>query len=59
VDLVFGLLVPQDCGEEHLKILAGLAEMFLDEGFCTRVRASKDSQGLHKLLTQYTSTAAA
>ena len=59
VDLVFGLLVPQNCNEEHLKILAGLAEMFLDEGLCERVRSSKDPQTLHKLLTQYTSAAAA
>ena len=59
VDLVFGLLVPQDCNEEHLKILAGLAEMFLDEAFVTRVRSSKDPQTLHKLLTQYAPAAAA
>ena len=30
VDLVFGLLVPRDCNDEHLKILAELAKRFSD-----------------------------
>lgn len=40
VDLVFGLLVPDDYTDEHLKILAYLAEMFSDRSFCQRRRAS-------------------
>jgi PTS system nitrogen regulatory IIA component len=59
VDLVFGLLVPQDCTEEHLKILAALAEMFLDEQFCAAIRSTQDPQALHKLLLQYVPVAAA
>src|SRR5438105_5346055 len=31
VDLVFGLLVPQQATEEHLKHLAAIAEMFSNE----------------------------
>jgi PTS system nitrogen regulatory IIA component len=58
IDLVFGLLVPQNCNEEHLKILAHLAEMFLDENFCARARATTDSKALHELLVGYTPTAA-
>jgi nitrogen PTS system EIIA component len=59
VDLVFGLLVPQNCNEEHLKILAQLAEMFLDEGFCAKARATTDSSQLHALLVSYAPAAAA
>ncbi|MGH8453637.1 MAG: PTS sugar transporter subunit IIA [Nevskiales bacterium] len=53
VDLVFGLLVPQNCNEEHLKILAQLAEMFLDEAFCSKARATSDARQLHELLVNY------
>lgn len=58
VDLVFGLLVPQNCNEEHLKVLALLAEMFLDEAFCAKARATTDSKGLHELLVGYAPAAA-
>lgn len=59
VDLVFGLLVPQDCNEEHLKILSGLAEMFLDEAFCAKVRTTDDPAELHSLLINYAPATAA
>jgi PTS system nitrogen regulatory IIA component len=59
VDLVFGLLVPQNCNEEHLKILAHLAEMFLDEDFCAKARAGNDPKLLHSLLIGYSPAAAA
>jgi PTS system nitrogen regulatory IIA component len=59
VDLVFGLLVPQNCNEEHLKILARLAEMFLDEGFCSKARNTSDPRTLHDLLVNYAPAAAA
>lgn len=58
VDLVFGLLVPQNCNEEHLKILAHLAEMFLDEGFCAKARGTTDPKQLHELLVGYSPTTA-
>lgn len=38
VDLVFGLLVPDHYTDEHLKILAYLAEMFSDRAFCQQLR---------------------
>jgi PTS system nitrogen regulatory IIA component len=59
VDLIFGLLVPQDCTEEHLGTLAGLAEMFLDENFCSAMRSTQDPQALLNMLVQYTPAAAA
>jgi len=53
VDLVFGLLVPQNATEAHLKHLAAIAEMFSDEGFCTQVRAAADDQAIHALLSNF------
>ena len=38
VDLVFGLLVPDHYTDEHLKILAHMAEMFSDRAFCQQLR---------------------
>jgi PTS system nitrogen regulatory IIA component len=54
VDLVFGLLVPQTATEVHLKHLAAVAEMFSDEAFCAKLRASNESAGLFSLLSGYT-----
>jgi PTS system nitrogen regulatory IIA component len=31
VDLVFGLLAPEECTDEHVQLLAQLAELFSDE----------------------------
>jgi nitrogen PTS system EIIA component len=53
VDLVFGLLVPQAATEEHLKHLAAIAEMFSDEGFCTKLRAASDDKTLFQLIAEY------
>ena len=36
VDLLFALLVPEDSTNEHLQLLAQLAEMFSDEDFRTK-----------------------
>ena len=54
VDLVFGLLVPQNATEAHLKHLAAVAEMFSDDAFCARLRAAPDNASLHALLSGYT-----
>lgn len=53
VDLVFGLLVPQQATEAHLKHLAAIAEMFSDEAFCARLRAAGDDKTLYGLLAGY------
>ncbi len=53
VDLVFGLLVPEDCTEEHLQVLARLAEAFTDEDFCTRLRKAPGAKALYDLITGY------
>lgn len=46
VDLVFGLLVPEEATEEHLQLLAKLATLFSDEAFCKRLRKARDSAAL-------------
>ena len=51
VDLIFGLLVPQDATAEHLQILAKIAEMFRNEGQLEAMRNAADSDTLYQLLT--------
>ncbi len=46
VDLVFGLLVPEEATEEHLQLLAKLATLFNDEAFCKRLRKARNSETL-------------
>lgn len=46
VDLVFGLLVPEEATEEHLQLLARLATLFSDTRFCNRLRKAKNPQAL-------------
>jgi PTS system nitrogen regulatory IIA component len=57
VDLVFGLLVPDHYTDEHLKILACLAEMFSDQGFCRRLREADSDRALFELLRDWAPTA--
>ena len=52
-DLVFVLVVPEDCTDEHLEILRSLAEMFTDEAFTQQLRSSKSDSELFELLNQY------
>lgn len=52
VDLLFGLLVPEAATEEHLQILAGLAEAFSHENYCNQLRQATDSQSLYQLAVQ-------
>ncbi len=53
VDLFFALLVPTDCQDEHLRILAQLAEMFSDEAFVARLRASSGAAEAYAVLTSW------
>lgn len=50
VDLVFGLLVPQNATGEHLKHLAAVAEKFADDDFCAKARAAEDVEALYALI---------
>lgn len=53
VDLFFALLVPARCHDEHLRILAELAEMFSDEEFVSRIRACTGADTLYELLSAW------
>jgi nitrogen PTS system EIIA component len=53
VDLVFGLLVPSNATEAHLKHLAAIAEMFSDEAFCKKMRGAADDAALYALLAEF------
>lgn len=50
VDMIFGLLVPQQATGEHLKHLANIAEKFSDDEFCEKARAAADADALHALI---------
>lgn len=56
VDLVFGLLVPDHYTDEHLKILAYLAEMFSDRVFCQQLRETDSDQLLFERLMDWKPT---
>lgn len=50
VDLLFALLVPEESTDEHLQILARLAEMFSDTELVRRLRRASSSNRLYELL---------
>jgi len=56
VDLICALLVPEESTNEHLKLLAMLAEIFGDERFCEQLRAAQNDADLYQLLTQWQSS---
>jgi len=56
VDLVFGLLVPEDSTDEHLQILSTLATLFSDETNCDKLRHAASSEQIHELITNWQST---
>ncbi|MCB1715644.1 MAG: PTS IIA-like nitrogen regulatory protein PtsN [Candidatus Competibacteraceae bacterium] len=53
VDIMFALLVPEHFTDEHLKIIAYLAEMFDDKLFCEQLRAVTSDQQLYEKLTSW------
>ncbi|HHJ14932.1 MAG TPA: PTS IIA-like nitrogen-regulatory protein PtsN [Gammaproteobacteria bacterium] len=53
VDLLFALLVPEESTDEHLQILARLAEMFSQDNFCSQLRDTRDEAGCLKLLDDW------
>ncbi|HAI58363.1 MAG TPA: PTS sugar transporter subunit IIA [Xanthomonadaceae bacterium] len=55
VDLLFALAVPEHFTQQHLVLLAQLAEMFADEDFRARLRTAPDSEALYHLLADWRS----
>lgn len=58
-DLIFSLMVPEHYTDEHLKILAHLANLFSDENFCNALRNSSNAEEIHKHLTSWRLTSQA
>ena len=53
VDLLFALLVPEESTDEHLQLLAQLAQMFSDPAFTQQLRETGNSQDLYDLLQRW------
>ena len=53
-DLLFALLVPEQCTDEHLQILASLAGMFSDAAFCEKLRNCETDAELFTQLSDWT-----
>jgi len=53
-DLIFGLLVPENCTDEHLQVLATLAKMFSDTAFCDQLRNCQTDEELFAQISGWT-----
>ena len=53
VDILFALIVPEQKTDEHVKTLAELAELFLDEDFCFTLRQTRASEDLYNIAITY------
>jgi len=51
VDILFALAVPESCGEDHLKLLAQVAELFSDPALLAKLRTADSSGKLLQLLS--------
>ena len=52
VDLLYGLIVPQQATNDHLQHLKAIAEAFSDEGFCEQLREARDEVAALALMTR-------
>ena len=50
IDIVFALAVPENCEDQHLQILAGIAEMCSDSGLREALRRADSSVEVQRLL---------
>lgn len=53
VDLLFALIVPKHFTDEHLRILAALAELFSDHAFCERLRSSQSEEEIYQHISRW------
>lgn len=51
VDLLFCLAVPEDCGEDHLRLLAQVAQLFSDPDVLRELRAAETPLRMLQLLS--------
>lgn len=59
VDVVFALFAPEDAGVEHLKALALVSRTLRDANFCSKLRANRDANTLHTIITESAASQAA
>lgn len=59
VDVVFGLIVPDTDDDEHLKLLAQLAELFTADNMISEIRTATDAKELLNLIHHWQQHAAA
>ena len=52
-DLIFALVVPEHYTDEHLKILAHLASLFSDDGYCEALRKASNKNELYDHLVHW------
>ncbi len=52
VDLLFALAVPEDCNEDHLKLLSRVAELFSDPELLQELREAENSGRMLQLLSR-------
>jgi PTS system nitrogen regulatory IIA component len=53
VDLVFALVIPDYFTEQHLSLLAQVAEMFADEAQVQSLRSAANDEALYRLLQRW------
>ena len=53
VDILFVLIVPEQEMDEHVRTLAGLAELFNDDDFCFTLRQTNNSEDLFNIAIMY------
>jgi len=51
VDLLFCLAVPEDCGEDHLRLLAQVAELFSNPDVLRELREAENSARMLQVLS--------
>ena len=52
VDLLFSMTVPENCSEDHLKLLAHVAELFSDPDLLQQLREADNPSKLLQLLSE-------
>lgn len=50
---MFALLVPEESTEEHLQLLARLAQMFSDDELREQLRSAENNHALYELLINW------
>ena len=55
MDLLCALLVPPECTDEHLEVLAQLSEIFRQADLREKLRTTHDPEQICLLLSQWTS----